>query len=179
MTKFRRGPGTYSLFARAFAVYLLSGLITSDPARGGGAVAEVPGEEIIENLTEKTLRFEAVGTHDRMMQVGDGVTFYNNIYDADDNVVGDTVGISIATRRDPEGHIITEYTEVINLLGGTLKSNGMVDRNAVLNGGIIRLDVVGTSGRFLGMQGIRECQLLPPYPPKDDARVTVKITLTK
>ena len=140
---------------------------------------EAPGAEIIENLTEKTLRFEAVGTRNPMMQVGDGATFYNHIYDADDNVVGDTVGILMATSRTSDGHIITEYTEAINLLGGTLKSNGTVDRNAVLTGAVMRFDVVGTSGRFLGMQGIRECQILPPYPPSADSRVTVKFTLSK
>lgn len=143
-------------------------------------VAEAPGEEIIENLTERTLRVEAVGTHDPMMAVGDGSTFYNNIYDADDNVIGDTVGIVMAISRNPsDGHIITEYTEAINLLGGTLKSKGTVDRNAVLNGAVMRFDVVGTSGRFLGMQGIRECQVPPPYPPSKDTRVTVKFTLSK
>jgi len=143
-------------------------------------VTEAPGEEIIENLTEGTLRIEAVGTRDPMMQVGDGGTFYNNIYDADDNVVGDTVGIVMAISRNPsDGHIITEYTEAINLLGGTLKSNGTVDRNAVLNGAVMRFDVVGTSGRFLGMQGIRECQIPPPYPPSKDTRVTVRFTLSK
>ena len=140
---------------------------------------EAPGAEIIENLTEKTLRFEAVGTRNPMMQVGDGATFYNHIYDADDNVVGDTVGILMATSRTSDGHIITEYTEAINLLGGTLKSNGTVDRNAVLTGAVMRFDVVGTSGSFLGMQGIRECQILPPYPPSADSRVTVKFTLSK
>jgi len=143
-------------------------------------VTEAPGEEIIENLTEGTLRIEAVGTRDPMMAVGDGGTFYNNIYDADDNVVGDTVGIVMAISRNPsDGHIITEYTEAINLLGGTLKSNGTVDRNAVLNGAVMRFDVVGTSGRFLGMQGIRECQIPPPYPPSKDTRVTVRFTLSK
>ncbi len=142
-------------------------------------VTETPGEEIIENLTERTLRFEAVGTHDPMMQVGDGVTFYNHIYDADDNVVGETVGIAMATSRTSDGHIITEYTEAVNLLGGTLRSNGTVDRNAVLNGAVMRFDVVGISGRFLGMQGIRECQIPPPYPPSKDTGVTVKITLSK
>src|SRR6185437_9200625 len=101
-------------------------------------VAEAPDVEIIENLTERTLRVEAVGTHDPMMQVGDGATFYNHIYDADDNVVGGTVGIVMATSKMSDGHIITEYTEAINLLGGTLRSNGTVDRNAVLNGAVMR-----------------------------------------
>lgn len=143
-------------------------------------MTEVPGEEIVENLTERTLRFEAVGSRNPMMQVGDAATFYNNIYDADDNVVGDTVGILMAvSRNSSDGHIITEYTEAINLSGGTLRSSGVVDRNAVLNGAVMRFDVVGTSGRFLGMQGVRECQILPPYPPSGDSRVTVKITLRK
>jgi Allene oxide cyclase barrel like domain len=153
---------------------------TSNPAHSGNVVTDAPEDEIIENLTEKTLRVETVGSHDPIMQVGDGATFYNNIYDADDNVVGDTVGIVIATGRNPsDGHIITEYTEAINLFGGTLKSHGTVDRIAVLSGAVMHLDVVGTSGRFLGMQGIRECQILPPYPPSADSRVTVKITLSK
>lgn len=141
---------------------------------------DAPGEEIIENLTEQTLRVEAGDVRGRMMQVGDGAAFYNQIYDADDNVVGSTVGIVIATvENQSDGHLITEYTEAINLLGGTLKSHGTVDRNATLNGAVMKFDVVGTSGRFLGMQGIRECRLLPPYPPSEENRVTVKITLGK
>jgi hypothetical protein len=141
---------------------------------------EVPGEEIIEDLTERTLRSEAVGTHDLMMQVGDAATFYNTIHDADGNVVGDTVGIVMAVSRNPsDGNIITEYVEAINLLGGTLRTNGTVDRNAFLSGTVLRLNAVGTSGRFLGMQGFRECQILPPYPPSADSKVTAKFILSK
>lgn len=144
---------------------------------------EVPGEEIteiIEDLMEPTLRFESVGTHDVMMEVGDGATFYNEIYDADGNVVGDTVGIVIAISRNPsDGHIITDYTEAINLLGGTLRTNGTADRNGFLSGEVICFDMVGTSGRFLGMKGIRECRILPPYPATADSKVAVKFTFIK
>jgi len=152
----------------------------SNPARTGDVVTETLDGIIIENLTEETLRWESVGTHERGMQLGDGATVYNHIYDADDNVVGDTVAIVIATRiNESDGHLITEYTEAINLLGGTLISHGTLDRNTMWNGEVERFDVIGTSGRFLGMKGIREWQLLPPYPPEDDNRVTVKITLSK
>lgn len=134
--------------------------------------------EVIQDLTEQTLRFETAGTRSPRMQPGDGATFYNEIYDSDDNVVGDTVGLVIALSVQPsDGHMITEYTEVINLLGGTLRSSGVVDRDALLTGVPIRLEVIGTSGKYLGRKGFRECRLLPPYPPANDNRVTVKIVL--
>jgi allene oxide cyclase-like protein len=136
------------------------------------------GNEVIQDLTEQTLRFEAVGTRSPRMQTGDGATFYNEIYDSDDNVVGDTVGLVIALSVQPsDGHMITEYREAINLLDGTLRSSGVVDRDAMLSGTPIRLEVVGTSGKYLGRKGFRECQLLPPYPPTNDSRVSVKIVL--
>lgn len=131
---------------------------------------------VIQDITEQTLRFESVGTRSPRMQTGDGATFYNEIYDSDDNVVGDTVGLVIAVSVQPsDGHILTEYTEAINLPGGTLRSSGVVDRDALLSGTPIRVDVVGTSGKYAGRKGFRECRLLPPYPPTQDSRVSVKI----
>lgn len=133
---------------------------------------------VLENLTEKTIRFESVGSGNIAMQVGDGGTFYNDIYDADDNIVGNTVGIVIAVSQDPsDQHVLTEYVEAIQLPEGTLRTSGIVDRIAMFGGAPIVLDVVGTGGAYLGMTGTRECRLLPPYPPTVDSRVTVTIVL--
>jgi hypothetical protein len=135
-------------------------------------------EIVVDGITEQTIRFESVGSGTVAMEVGDGATFYNNIYDAADNIIGGTVGLMVAaTRRPSDGHLITEYTEVIQLPGGTLRSNGQVDRLAMFGGLPIRLDVVGTSGSFEGRTGVRECQLLPPFPPTVQSRVSVRITL--
>jgi hypothetical protein len=132
---------------------------------------------VLDNLTEQTIRFEAVGSGDPMMQIGDGATFFNNIYDADDNIVGNTVGIVIATMKRPDGNLVTEYTEVVQVPGGTLRSSALINRSQFFMGSTIQLEVTGMSGRFAGMRGIRECQLQPPYPPRPDTRVTVKIVM--
>jgi hypothetical protein len=146
----------------------------SKPAQdAGGAV------EVIADITEQTIRFESAGSGEMGMQVGDGATFFNNIYDSDDNIVGNTVGLVIAVSKRPsDGHVITEYAEVIKLHDGTLRSSGSVDRIALWTGNPIVLDVVGTSGSYLGKRGVRECRLLPPFPPSVDSRVSIRITLS-
>jgi hypothetical protein len=139
--------------------------------------ASISEQVVLSNLTEQTIRFESVGSGSMAMQVGDGGTFYNNIYDADDTVVGNTVGMVIAVERRPDGHVLTEYVEVIQLPDGTVRTHGTVDRLAMFGGAPITLEVVGTSGRYEGMRGTRECRLLPPFPPTTDSRVAVTIVL--
>jgi len=135
---------------------------------------------VLDNLTEQTIRFESVGSGNIAMQVGDGGTFYNNIYDADDNIVGNTVGMVIAvSQRASDQHVLTEYVEVIQLADGMLRTSGTVDRIAMFGGAPIRLDVVGIGGAYVGMTGTRECRLLPPFPPTVDSRVGVTIVLDK
>jgi hypothetical protein len=134
-------------------------------------------ELVVDGMTEQTIRFESVGSGTVAMEVGDGATFYNNIYDAEDTIVGGTVGLIVAaSRRASDGHMMSEYTEVIQLPGGTLRTSGTVDRLAMFGGLPIRLDVVGTSGEFAGRTGVRECTLLPPFPPTVESRVSMKIT---
>lgn len=142
------------------------------------AYPETRAELVVDGMTEQTIRFESVGSGTVTMEVGDGATFYNTIYDADDAVIGGTVGLIVAaSRRASDGHLMSEYIEVVQLPGGTLRSRGTVDRLAMFGGVPIRLDVVGTSGEFAGRTGVRECALLPPFPPTVESRVSMKIIL--
>lgn len=134
-------------------------------------------EVVLADLTERTLRTESVGTHVPRMQLGDGATFYNEIYDSAGEAIGSTVGIVIAvSRRSSDDHLITEYTEVVQLPAGTLHSTATVDRDAMLSGEVIHADVIGMSGEFLGMKGVRQCQLIPPI---SEARVSLRIELQR
>src|SRR4051794_21155611 len=94
---------------------------------------QVNDEIVIDDLTEKTLRFEALGTREPVMSEGDGATFYNELYDADGNRYGETVGITVAVKVDDNG-TLTEYTEVIQLPDGMLHSTGTIDRMAMFTG---------------------------------------------
>lgn len=137
---------------------------------------QVDGEIVIDNLSEKTIRFEALGTRDPIMSVGDGATFYNEIYDADGNVYGETVGITVAVDLGENG-IVTEYTEVIELPDGMLHATSRINRMDLFTGKTVTAQVVGRSGRYAGMTGVRECRLLPPFPPGPDNKVGVRFVL--
>jgi hypothetical protein len=133
---------------------------------------------IADELTERTLRFEAVGTRSPRMQVGDSATFYNEIYDAEDNVIGSTVGLVLAVSVRPgDGHMMCEYREGIELRGDTFHSFALMDRDALMTGSAVQLDIVGISGRYTGKRGIRECRLLPPFPATIESRVSLKMVL--
>lgn len=146
---------------------------TDAPAAADGA------RFVLEDVTEQTLRFEAVGSRQIAMQVGDAGTFYNEIYDADDTVVGRTVGITVAARRDPgTGRLVNEYKEAIHLAVGTVATVATVDREALMSGALVTFEAVGIGGEIDGLRGVRECRLLPPYPPRPDNRVTTRIVLS-
>jgi Allene oxide cyclase barrel like domain len=133
-----------------------------------------PQSLVFTDHTERTLRFESVGSGDPRMQPGDGATFYNEICDPAGTVVGHTVGMVVAVSRRDDGAVLTEYTEVIQLPGGTLHSTATVDRGALLRAEPVTLEVVGIGGAFLGRKGTRECQVIPPL---TDGRVRMTIVL--
>lgn len=145
----------------------------------GPAPSAAQTEFILENVTEQTLRFEAVGSRKIAMEIGDGGTFYNEIYDEKDNVIGRTVGITVAVSRDAEtGHLRNEYKEAIHLAEGTVSTVGTVDRDAMMTGAWVTFEAAGISGSLRGLHGVRECRLLPPYPPNKDNRVITRIVLS-
>lgn len=150
------------------------------PARSASEGNPVARHEsfVLDDVTEQTLRFEAIGSGQIEMRIGDAGTFYNEIYDENDTVVGRTVGITVAVyRRESDGHLMNDYKEAILLPEGTVCTTGTIDRDALLRGEPVRLTAVGVGGTLGGLTGTREVRLLPPYPPTPHSRVHTKITL--
>jgi|GEM_PF-4247052 hypothetical protein len=95
--------------------------------------------------------------------VGSAAIFFDDIFDADGNKVGRTVGYTeCVEKRESDGHIIVNYHEAVELPDGTLKATGTVDQNVIFTNGWVHLDMVGTSGKYLGAQGTRSYRALPP-----------------
>jgi hypothetical protein len=119
---------------------------------------------LLEDMTEKTVQYSYIGKHDPLpiQQVGDAITYFDEIYNADGETIGRAVGLVTATHLAPNGHLMTHYEDAVELPEGTLRSSGAVDRQEMLEGACIKFAVVGTSGKFLGLSGLREWQLILP-----------------
>lgn len=119
---------------------------------------------VIDNVTEKTVHYNYIGHNEPLpiQEVGESIVYFDEIYDATGATVGHTVGMVVATHVAPNGHLMTHYEEAIELPEGTLQSSGTIDRQEMLAGGWARFPVVGTGGKFLGLSGVREWQLILP-----------------
>ncbi|HEY3480220.1 MAG TPA: hypothetical protein VGL02_15085, partial [Streptomyces sp.] len=133
-------------------------------------------------VTERTTRFDYIGsTPDPtpIQKVGDTVSYFDEIYDAHDNVIGHTVGYVTAIYQRAPGHLVTQYSETVELPGGRLNATGYMERQAMVTGETVHLRAVGVSGSFAGKHGYRDWALMKPIPvPLTSAeRVTMSITL--
>ncbi|MFD8483832.1 hypothetical protein [Kitasatospora sp. NPDC059673] len=131
---------------------------------------------VIDNVTEKTVRYHYIGQNEPLpiQKVGDGIVYFDEIYDAEGATIGHTIGMVTATHVAANGHLMTHYEEAIELPDGTLRSAGTIDRQDMLAGGWARFPAVGTGGKFLGLTGIREWGLILPV---STMTVNLRITL--
>jgi hypothetical protein len=132
---------------------------------------------VLDNLTETTKASHFVcapGTFP-LTEVGDTIIYADDIFDESKEVIGHTVGIArVIQKHDTDGHVITHYEEIVQLEDGLIKAAGAFDRQSMLTGNCIRLQAEGLSGRYVGMSGFREWQLIPPV---TDATVLLRIVL--
>jgi hypothetical protein len=119
---------------------------------------------LIEGITEKTVHYNYIGEQDPLpiQKVGDAITYFDEIYNADGETIGHAVGLVTATHLAPNGHLMTHYEDAVELPDGTLRSSGTVDRQEMLEGAHIHFAAIGTGGKFLGLTGLREWQLILP-----------------
>src|SRR5262249_35333312 len=88
-----------------------------------GTAVAVPADqagsqcEVMDNLTEKTVRFEihqgAPG------QVGSSASYWDEIYSTDGTKIGTVTGSTKLVQQRPDGHLVQFYQEEIHLPGGT------------------------------------------------------------
>lgn len=133
-------------------------------------------------VTERTTRFDYIGSTPvptPVQKVGDTVTYYDEIYDAHDNVIGHTIGYVTAIYQSSPGHLMTQYSETVELPGGRLTATGFMERQSMVTGGTVHLRAVGVSGTFAGKHGYRDWALKKPIPdPLTSAeRVTMSVKL--
>lgn len=190
-------PARPSSRSRTSATIMLTACLTL--ALGGWAVADsygatVPGPsvttdatahghdcETINDITEETVGdyFTGSATPIPLTKPGEGLVYDDVIYNAQNQVIGHTVGMVTGLYVDPaNGHLITQYNEVVELPGGTISTTGTNDRTAIFEGGTAHFTAIGTSGSFLGMTGIREWHLTQ-IPPVATTRAAVTIVLCR
>ncbi|HUR07918.1 MAG TPA: hypothetical protein VM347_35620 [Nonomuraea sp.] len=132
---------------------------------------------VLDDMTERTKAFHFVAAPDAfpMTSVGDSVVYEDEIFNADKEVVGHTIGMArVVRKRESDDHIFAEYDEVVQLQDGIMRATGTFDRNALLAGACVRLKLEGLSGRYAGMSGFREWQVIPPL---TDAFVRLRMVL--
>jgi hypothetical protein len=132
---------------------------------------------VFDNLTEQTKAYHFVAMPGAfpMTTVGDTVVYEDDIFNADKEIIGHTVGMArVVLKRETDDHIFAEYDEVVQLEEGLLRATGTFDRNSLLAGACVRLKLEGVSGRFVGMSGFREWQVIPPI---TDAFVVMRMVL--
>ncbi|MEU4746617.1 hypothetical protein AB0G02_40015 [Actinosynnema sp. NPDC023658] len=129
-------------------------------------------------FTERTVDWKLVGSpvQEAMSRPGDAFTYYDEVYGDGGEVIGHVLGfVTVAEVRAPDGHVITDYEEAVELPDGTIRVSGRADRADMLAGGTVRFDAVGTSGAYTGLKGTREWYIEGPAGP--DVVAHVKITL--
>lgn len=136
----------------------------------------------VRGVTEQTVKYSTIGTDEPPMQeVGDTATYYDVIYDENDNIIGDAVGfVTITGRRPSDGHLISDYQEAVHLPQGTFRDSATgIDRNGMIAGEWLHFAAIGTTGEFAGKYGYRRWQLIPPLsdPPIPSQRAAVVIRL--
>jgi hypothetical protein len=131
---------------------------------------------IFDNLIEKIKSnyFVCAPGEFPMRSEGDSVVYADDIFNENEEVIGHTVGMG-RVLRIADGKVITQFEEIVELSGGIVRGIGTFDRNAVLAGECMRLQVEGLSGEYAGMVGFREWQLVPPL--TSDGTIAMRIVL--
>jgi hypothetical protein len=134
---------------------------------GASAVqADAVTIELVEKVTKKDLN--ASGP---IEEFGPGMmaTYWCDVFDTEDNLIGTTVGCMDILYTDPEtGSMLEHVAEQIRLPDGTIMAWGTIDRVNVIGQKWITYRAEGTSGRYLGMSGTRTWRIMsltdPAYP---------------
>jgi Allene oxide cyclase barrel like domain len=131
---------------------------------------------VLDNMTEriKSSYFVCPPGEFPMTTEGDSSVYTDDIFNEAGEVVGHTVGMA-RVLRIADGKVITQFEEIVELGDGIVRGIGAFDRNAILAGECVRLQVEGMSGRYVGMSGFREWQLIPPI--SRDGAVALRIVL--
>jgi hypothetical protein len=119
---------------------------------------------LIDNITERTVQLNFIGEQEPLpvQKVGDALNYFDEIYNADGETIGHAVGWVLATHLAPNGHLMTHYEHAAELPDGTLRAGGTVDRQDMIEGRLIVCPAIGTGGKFLGLSGVVEWQLILP-----------------
>lgn len=152
------------------------------------AAAAAPGSTAdkhcltLTGVTEQTLTFNYVGSPPAptpIREVGDTLTYWDDIYAPDGTVIGHTVGMVAAVRKTADNRLITQYHETVTVPDGNIMTTGYMDREAMLHGGVVHLSAIGVSGKYAGKKGFRDWWIIPPIPdpPTSANRVGVRIVM--
>lgn len=88
-------------------------------------------------------------------------TYWCDIFDRADELIGTSVGtMIILKKRQSDGHLIEYISEQIQLKDGTFAAAGIVDRSDVFAQNWAGYPITGTSGRYLGMTGMRRWKIM-------------------
>jgi len=184
-----RSRATVSIMLTACLTLALGGWAVADSYGATAADASVTTDatahghdcETIDDITEQTVGdyFTGSATPIPLTKPGEGLVYDDVIYNAQNQVIGHTVGMVTGIYINPaNGHLITLYNEVVELPGGTISTTGTNDRTAIFEGGTAHFTAIGTSGSFLGMTGIREWHLVQ-IPPVASTRAAVTIVMCR
>jgi len=89
--------------------------------------------------------------------VGDHNSHVDRLTDASGSAVGTITGGGWKVYERPyDGHVLSYYREEIEFPDGAVQTSGWMDSTAVWSGEWQTLHAVGTSGRYLGLIGVRQ-----------------------
>lgn len=134
------------------------------------------------SYVEQTVRFDYIGSDPNptpLQKVGDTVTYYDDIFDAEGRVIGHAVGYVTGDYEPTPGHLITSYKETVQLPQGRLTTTGLMERQKMVVGDTVHLQAEGRSGAFAGKTGYRDWALQKPIqvPLTKDEKVDMSILL--
>lgn len=93
--------------------------------------------------------------------VGDSGTYHDIIYNSAGKRVGTSLGTAwIVATRPSDGDLVAYYKETIFLGGGTLYDSTVMDFTRMGEGSWEHFNIVGVSGKYHGMFGERNMQIL-------------------
>jgi len=94
------------------------------------------------------------------IKIGTLGTYFDHLIDADGQKIGELFGRAEAIyKRESDGHLFNWYHEEITLEDGTALYDGPLDTTEARKGGITRLPIIGTGGRYEGLLGVRELRV--------------------
>jgi hypothetical protein len=128
-------------------------------------ITAAPRYIVLDNMTEQTnaSHFVCAPGVIPATEVGDTFIYVDDIFNTSGETIGHAIGIArVLQKHDTDGHPITQHEEIVEMQDGLVRAIGVFDRHSMLAGECVRLQAEGLSGRYAGMAGFREWQLIPP-----------------